>query len=111
MRGFEGKFRGMRTLPALLILSLAVGCGAGSMPAAQKAQVDRFKCEVAALAPLTDPVLDTEQLVRDLYTGKASLGAVIANMHLAQAEAQALLERLRACSPSAPAPAPEPSAS
>lgn len=93
---------------AFAAASVGVGCAflkAG--PEAQRARIDRYKCQVAALAPLTDNVLDTEELVKDLYAGKASIGAVLSNLHASQAEAEALIKRLEKCEPPPPAPSEE----
>lgn len=82
---------------AALGISLSSGCASLGNVDAQRARVDKFKCRVAALAPLTDPVLDTEQLVQDLYAGKANLAAVLANLNAKPGEVKALLERLSKC--------------
>lgn len=89
-------------------VSYSTGCAMlKSGPEAQRARVDLFKCQVAAVEPLTDGVLDSEALVLDLYAGKADLGKVLANLNASEAEVAALLARLHACQPAPVAPPAE----
>lgn len=81
---------------ALLFLPLALGCSAQLTPK-QQARLDKFQCQVAALAPLVEPVYDATELVQDLRAGKASLSQVLQNLDVLQSEGQALVTRLDAC--------------
>lgn len=92
------------SLLAWLALS---GCGvfAPSNPRAEK-----FECAVRALEPLVGEVYDARELVRDLYAGKASLGAVIGNLEASAPEIMQLMRDLKACEPPPPPdaePAPQ----
>jgi hypothetical protein len=77
-------------------LVFGFGCGVFS---ANSAKSEKFDCQVRALQPLVGDVLDAKQLMRDLYTGKASLGAVLANLNASEAEVKKLLQDLHACEP------------
>lgn len=92
---------------AALGLSLSSGCASLQNVPAQRARVDKFECQAAALAPLTDPLFDTEQLLLDLYAGKADLGQVLGSLDATQAEVKGLLDRLSACEGPPPEPAQE----
>jgi hypothetical protein len=89
---------------ALLALLAAIAGAAGlsqlgchDLTPKQQARLDKFECQVAALAPLVEPVHDAYQLVRDLREGKASLRQVLATIEAGEPEVKALLERLDAC--------------
>jgi hypothetical protein len=79
------------------ILTLESGCA--FLSPLKHPKKDRFQCEVAALAPVVNEVLDPEALLRDLYTGKADLGAVLRNLTVTPAEVETLFKALQACSP------------
>jgi hypothetical protein len=78
----------------------------------QATRLDRFQCQAEALAPAVEPALDATELLKDLYAGKANLGAVLSALAISQAELNALLMRLQACDTDLeldePQPAPEP---
>jgi hypothetical protein len=63
-----------------------------------------FDCRVEALRPVVGDVLDAEQLVRDVYLGKADLFAALRALKVTAAEAQALSVALEACNPPQPIP-------
>jgi hypothetical protein len=88
----------------LLLLSALGALGCRPLSPAEQAKLDTFECEVAALAPSCEPVLDAAQLVRDLYVGKADLAHVVRILGLGRKEAEALVERLNACRPPEPPP-------
>lgn len=89
-------------LPYLLLVWCALsGCALFS---ASNARVERFDCQVRAIEPLVGDVLDARQLVRDIYTGKASLGTVLGTLGATEAEVRALVEALQACEPPAEIP-------
>jgi hypothetical protein len=67
-------------------------------------RVERFECQVRAFKPLVDNVLDAEQLVKDLYAGKASMAAVLGNLQASAPELLKLQEDLQACDPPPPMP-------
>lgn len=83
------------------LLALVVGC---KFLSDAKPRVERFECQVRALEPLVGDVLDAEQLVRDVYAGKASLANVLANIEATQDELKALMLALRGCEPPPPEP-------
>jgi hypothetical protein len=96
-----------RVLPWLFLAWLSLsGC---SLLGASQPRVERFNCQVRALKPLVGDVLDTEQLVKDLYAGKASLNAVLANIDVTAAELMKLQADLQACEPPMPVPQRDPS--
>jgi hypothetical protein len=105
---------------ALLVLLSAIAGAAGfsqlgchDLTPKQQARLDKFECQVAAVAPLVEPVHDAYQLVRDLREGKASLRQVLSTIEAGEPEVAALLERLDACEgepESAPQPVLEPAA-
>ncbi len=91
-----------------LVAALALGAlSCKSLPEAQQARVDRFDCEVAAIAPLVDGVLDAEAFVRNVYEGAATYAQLAPLLKLTMAEVQAASERLQACRVEAPAGLPE----
>jgi ABC-type transporter Mla subunit MlaD len=49
-------------------------------------------------------VLDARQLLADLYAGRANLNALLANIEPTAAEAEELMNALRACEPPMPIP-------
>jgi hypothetical protein len=78
------------------------GCTLAQTEAA-RARVDLFECRAHALQPVVGDVLDAQELVRDVYAGKASLGAAFAALKVTQAEAEAVAAALAACDgPSVP---------
>lgn len=85
------------TLTRLFPFALALTCGCHSLTPAQQAKVEKFDCQVRALAPLVEPALDAAELARDLYAGKGDLGRVLGSLNATQAEVDALVEALRAC--------------
>lgn len=85
----------MKFLLLATLLALAAGCT--PCTPAQQAKLDLFECQVHALAPLVEPVLDAADLVRDLETGKADLRSVLGSFAKTQAEVDATLKALRAC--------------
>lgn len=84
----------MKYLPLALLLT-----SCGLFAPANSPRATKFDCQVEALKPLVGDVLDARALLQDLYSGKASLGAVLQNLDVGQAEAEALMQRLRACEP------------
>ena len=92
-------------LPYLLLAWCALsGC---ALFKANDPRAERLDCQARALEPLVGDVLDARQLVLDVYTGKASLGASLSALHATQAEVQALVEALQACEPPVDIPAGE----
>ena len=89
------------TLVLAVLAALGVSFSSGCVPLtpAQQAQVDLFECRVEALEPSCGAVLDTSELVRDLYAGRVDLGRVLSVLKVTQAEADAIAERLNACDP------------
>lgn len=83
---------------ATLLALFSCGLSCAPCTPAQQAKLDRFECQVHALAPLVEPALDAAELARDLYAGKADLGAVLGSLNASEAEVDALLARLHECS-------------
>lgn len=81
---------------ALLAFVMCFGVGCTLFRAASP-RVEQFECRVQALQPLVGDVMDAEQLVRDVYAGRASLGAVVGALDATQSEVLALTEALAAC--------------
>lgn len=90
-----------KTAIAIALALLGMGCVA-TQPTVSHAKVD---CFAAALQPVVGDIYDTQQLVRDMVAGKASLAALLQNLQVDEATAKTLLERLNACS--APAALPD----
>jgi hypothetical protein len=91
---------------SLLAWLALTGCGVFG-PSNPRAA--RFECAVRAVEPLVGEVYDARELVRDLYAGKASLGAVIGNLEASAPEIMQLMRDLKACEPPPPPDAaPEP---
>lgn len=84
---------------ALFLTFWSVICGCHNLTSAQAAKVEKFDCQVRALAPLVEPALDAAELARDLYSGKADMGRVLGSLGASKAEVTALSERLSECSP------------
>jgi hypothetical protein len=82
-------------------LIVVAGCGVFS-PSSPR--VEKFDCQVRALQPLVGDVLDARQLLADLYAGRANLNALLANIEPTAAEAEELMNALRACEPPMPIP-------
>jgi hypothetical protein len=79
--------------------------------AAHDPRVALFECRVVALEPLVEDVLEADALARDIYAGRANLGAVLQNLRATPGEVEDLMARLASCDPALPAPqppAPEP---
>lgn len=86
-----------------------VACSSLLRPKSPK--LTRFECQAKALEPALGDVFDTEQLLRDLYAGKADLGQALQSAHATADEVNALLNALHACeAPAAPPPAIDPGA-
>lgn len=90
---------------ALLSLALAVaaalgysqyGCKDLNPKAAQRAA--EFACEVEALRPLVEGVVDPEDVIRGLYEGRTNMGQVFAMLKASQGEVRDVLMALNACS-------------
>lgn len=75
---------------------LALGCSAQLTPK-QQARLDKFECQVKAVAPLVEPLYDAADLVLKLRSGEASLRQVLATLEAAEPEVKALFERLDTC--------------
>jgi hypothetical protein len=93
-----------------LVLAIAAALGLGQLGCKdltpkQQARVDKFECQAAALAPLVGPVMDSTELLHDLYAGRASLPNILKHIDASEDEVDALLKRLGECDNSA---APEP---
>ncbi len=73
-----------------------LGCTQAQTEAA-RARVDLFQCRAHALEPVVGDLFDAQELVRDLYSGKASLEAVLGALRVTQAEGEAVVEALQAC--------------
>ncbi len=87
-----------------------LGCSAQLTPK-QQARLDKFECQVRAIAPLAEPIYDAADLVLKLRSGEASLSRVLATLEAGEPEVRALFERLDACKgepESAPQPVLEP---
>lgn len=97
------RFVGMLLAYALVAFVMCFGIGCGLLGSAEP-RVERFECQVRAFKPLVDNVLDAEQLVRDLYAGKANLNAVLQNLHASREELVKLMADLNACEPPPPEP-------
>ena len=102
--------------PLRLVALYVLGCfsvllACSVLQEAESPRVSRFLCHVEAIRPLTGDVLEAEQLVRDMYAGKASLGAVLANLEASAAEVQTLNDAIAMCNEAFPVneePAPDP---
>ena len=88
------RFVGALLAYALVAYVMCFGIGCKHLPEPRVAQ---FECRVRALQPLVGDVLDAEQLVRDVYAGRASLGSVLGALDATQSEVMALTEALEAC--------------
>jgi hypothetical protein len=64
----------------------------------QQARLDRFECQVAAVAPIVEPLYDAAELVLKLRSGEASLSQVLQSLEAGEPEVRALIARLDACS-------------
>jgi len=96
----------LQKIETALILSLISACGCHSLTPAQQARADKFDCQVAALAPALDGVLDAYAFVKNVYEGAAQYGQLVPLLQLAPAEVAEIEARLRACEPAAEAPLP-----
>lgn len=89
------------TLAIVLWLSGLAGVACASFgeltPKAQRA-VDTFECRVEALKPYIDPVLDAEELVRDIAMGKANPETALYVVGASRAEFEAAVAAWNACS-------------
>lgn len=88
----------------LLLLPVLFACTA--LPPAVQARVDVFECEAKVLAPVVEPVFNSEDLLSDLYAGRASLGRVLETLEVTPGEIQRLVLGLQACRGGAEADAP-----
>lgn len=107
--GVRKAFVGL-VLAVLAALGVSYGTGCKQLSPAEQAKLDLFDCRVHALAPLAGPVLDTEELVRDLYSGKADLGVVIVASGATEAQVRAALAAMHACDAPVPPADPGPDA-
>lgn len=82
------------------------GCSAQLTPK-QQARLEKFECQVAAVAPIVEPLYDAADLVLKLRSGEASLAQVLRTLEAGEPEVRALFERLDACQDE---PEPEPAA-
>lgn len=90
-----------------LAVAIAAALGLGNLGChdltpKQQAQLDKFECQVEALKLIVEPALDAADLLKDLYAGKAQLGAVLGALGAQEPEVRELVARLRACDPPAP---------
>lgn len=74
----------------------ALACG---IFGAKSPKTDLFLCRVAALEPAVGEVLDAQQLIRDVYVGKASIAAALSAVGASEAEVRAVIAALQACEP------------
>lgn len=81
--------------------------GCGLLGGSVSPKVERFNCQVRALEPLVGDVLDAEDLLRDVYAGRASLDAVAAYLKLTQAQLVQFNAAIAACEPPLPVELPE----
>lgn len=86
----------MRYLIPLLFL---FGCASGQLAPRTQRAVDSFQCYVDVLAPYTDEVLDTADLVRDVIQGKADVSRVLALLGCSAREIREIGAKLEACTP------------
>lgn len=93
---------------ALVAVGAVVGTACGLLAPANSPRAVKFDCQEAALRPVLGEILDTKAFLRDLYAGKADLGAALAAIGATQAEVRAVVKALQACE--APADAGEPDA-
>ena len=95
--------KAVRRAFASLLLACAAALGYSQLGCtrtqseAARARVDLFACRVHAVEPVVGDVLDASELVRDVYTGKASLGAAFAALQITESEAQAVVAALQDC--------------
>lgn len=82
-------------IAVLLALLGLQGC-ASSIPTANQAKLD---CFAAAIGPVVGDVFEPHELVKEMVAGKASLPALLKNLHVSDEQATALLQRLSACEP------------
>lgn len=78
-----------------LTLGFVLGCGLLARPGTARAA--KFDCQEAALRPVLGDILDTKDFLRALYAGQASLEAALSAAGATEAEAQGLVQALRAC--------------
>lgn len=97
----------------LALLAAAAGAaglsqlGCHDLTPKQQARLEKFECQVAAVAPIVEPIYDAADLVLKLRSGEASLGQVLATLEAGEPEVKALFARLEACND---APEAEPAA-
>ncbi len=89
---------------AVLGLLAAIAAAAGfsqlgchDLTPKQQARLDQFECQVAAVAPIVEPIYDAADLVLKLRSGEASLGQVLATLEAGEPEVRELFARLEAC--------------
>lgn len=73
--------------------------GCKGLTVKQVERLDRFACEARALAPLVEPVLNTSEVLKDLYSGKADVRQLLRSLNATEAETDAFIEALKACDP------------
>ena len=83
----------------LLLLPLLFACSGGQLAPKTQRAVDSFQCYVDVLAPYTDEVLDTAELVRDVIQGKADVSRVLALLGCTAREIREIGAKLEACTP------------
>lgn len=84
-------------LAILAALGLSLNSGCHELTPAQQAKVDRFDCQVKAVATLVGPAVDANSLVLDLYAGKADLAAAAALAGATREDAEAFLKAWGEC--------------
>ena len=87
-----------RILQATAIICALTAAACGFL-GAKSPKTDLFLCRVAALEPAVGDVLDAEQLIRDVYVGKASIAAALSAVGASAAEVHAVIDALQACEP------------
>jgi len=93
---------GVRKAALALLAALAAAAGASrlgchDLTPKQQARLDKFECQVRAVAPLVEPIYDAADLVLKLRSGEASLGQVLKTLEAGEPEVRELLARLEAC--------------
>ena len=97
------------SLPVLALLTI-VGMACAFLPGGAKNPTQElFDCRAAALEPLVGQLgFDAADLLRDVYAGKASLGAVVRAARATEAQVDALNLALAACEGAAEVPSAAP---
>lgn len=71
--------------------------GCHSLTPKQQARLDKFQCQVEAVAPLVEPLYDAGDLVLKMRSGEAALSQVLQSLGAGESEVRALISRLDAC--------------